>query len=381
MSFAAAISEHPVTAHAVGEVVGQVLEALDARPDLAFLFVTAPHAGALEDAAAVVEATLGAPVLVGCAAEAVAGPRREVEQSAAVSLWAGAGFSAQAVRVDPAGHLRTVEGAPWGPAFAPEALLVVADPYGTDVDGFLRSVQERFPGLPVVGGLTSAARGPGGNRVALGSRVFSQGGAGAFVASCGLSTLVSQGCRPVGRPWAVTRAERNMVYELAGQPALARLMTMATEELGTAEVALVNRGGLHIGVVIDEHQEEFGPGDFLVRNVLGADRSVGAIAVDAELEIGSTVQFQLRDGPAADRELRLLAAGRRAEAALLFTCNGRGTRMFHRPDHDAAVLADLWDNPALAGMSAAGEIGPVGGRNFLHGFTASVALFDSSHRG
>jgi len=391
MHLAAALSEHPVTAHATGEVIGQVLERAPGGPaapttpvDLAVVFVTAPHAGALEDAATAVQATLDPHVIIGCGAESVAGPGREVEQTAAVTLWAAWGLPCEALFMAPG-----EEGLPLAPPpFRPEGLVLLADPFSFDAEVFFAGVERDRAGLPIVGGMASAAQGPGGNRLVVaggavaGVRVVDRGAVGAWLGpGAGLQPVVSQGCRPVGRPWAVTRAEGNIVYELAGRPALERLTEMAQRDLDEREVALVNSGGLHIGRVVDEHRATFGPGDFLVRNVLGADRAVGAIAVNDAYEVGATVQFHLRDAASADDDLKALMAGRRARGALLFTCNGRGTRLFRRPHHDASVVGDALGGAPVAGLFAAGEFGPVGGRNFLHGFTASVALFGTGAAG
>jgi small ligand-binding sensory domain FIST len=189
-----------------------------------------------------------------------------------------------------------------------------------------------------------------------------------------VETVVSQGCRPFGDPLVVTKAENNLIVELAGRPALERLVAQAHHALSEQEVSLLEMGGLHVGRVIDEHRERFERGDFLVRNVIGADRRLGALAVNDMMPVGVTVQFHLRDARTADEDLRLMLDGRRADGALVFTCNGRGTRMFEEPHHDVRVLADLLGGLPTAGFFAAGEVGPVGGRNFLHGFTASVAL-------
>jgi small ligand-binding sensory domain FIST len=176
----------------------------------------------------------------------------------------------------------------------------------------------------------------------------------------------------------ITKAERNVIYELAGEPALERLLEMVKAGMSERDIALINQG-LHMGLVIDEHKAEFGRGDFLVRNVLGADQTNGAIAVGDVVEVGTTVQFHVRDAESADEDLRQLLDDREANGALLFTCNGRGTRLFPEPNHDAEVVGDLLHEPPLAGFFAAGELGPVGGRNFLHGFTASLALFEDRH--
>jgi small ligand-binding sensory domain FIST len=177
----------------------------------------------------------------------------------------------------------------------------------------------------------------------------------------------------------VTRAERNVIYELAGQPALERLLEMARDGMPERDIQLINQG-LHVGLVLDEHKVDFGRGDFLIRNVLGADRTNGAMAVGELVDVGATVQFHVRDAASADEDLRELLAFRHADGALLFTCNGRGTRLFDQPDHDAGVVSDLLGGPPLAGFFAAGELGPVGTRNFLHGFTASVVLFTERDR-
>jgi small ligand-binding sensory domain FIST len=388
--FAAALSTHPITAHAVGEVAGQVLEQLGPHPDLVLLFVTRPHAGALEDAASAVRHLLSPTVLLGCAAESVVGPGLEIEDEPAVSLWAGIIGPVAPIRLSAAslgagsgahtGDPPRLIGWPDALPFDPQALIVIGDPYTFPVDALFADLAERYPlsvpPLPVLGGMASAARGPGGNRLALDDRIHTSGAVGAVIGpGTRLSTVVSQGCRPIGRPLVVTRSERNIVYELAGQPALERLLEMARAGMSERDISLINRG-LHLGLVIDEHKAEFGRGDFLVRNVLGADQDNGAMAIGDIVEVGTTVQFQVRDADAADEDLRELLAPRTADAALLFTCNGRGSRLFDEPNHDAGVVSEALDDPPVAGFFAAGELGPVGGRNFMHSFTASLALFE-----
>jgi small ligand-binding sensory domain FIST len=378
MPFAAAISQHPLSAHAAGEVVGQVLESLGTAPDVAFLFVTPPHAGALEDIAAVVRSVLAPSVLVGCAAESVVGPSTEVEQTAAVSLWAGRTGSVQPVELTWDQGASTPSGWPIQMAVEPRAVVLLADPFSFDAEALLAWAERELPGVPIVGGYASAARGPGGNRLCMGARVRTDGAVGVILGSgVSVATVVSQGCRPVGRPWVVTKADDGLIYELGGRPALERLLELV-DGLTDVDQRMINRGGLNLGRVIDEHKAVFGRGDFLVRNVLGADRANGAIAVSDAVDTGTTVQFHLRDQLTADEDLRTLLADASAQGALLFTCNGRGRRLFSRPHHDAAVLAEALDGAPVAGFFAAGELGPVGGRNFLHGFTASMALLQRS---
>jgi small ligand-binding sensory domain FIST len=195
-----------------------------------------------------------------------------------------------------------------------------------------------------------------------------------------LRSVVSQGCRPIGRPLLITKAQRNMLQELSGKPALARFSELYPT-LTPQEQELV-RGGLHVGRVINEYQDRFGRGDFLVRNVVGADRDSGTLVLGDFVRVGQTVQFHVRDAESADEDLReLLSAAHHSETArpagaLLFTCNGRGTRLFDAPHHDAACIAKVWPELPVAGFFAQGEIGPIGGRNFLHGFTASMLLVE-----
>jgi len=381
MPFASAISEHPLTAHAVGEAVGQVLETIGPHPDVVMIFVTQPHAGALEDTAATVRSVLEPTVLIGCASESVVGTGREVEGGPAVSVWAGTFGPAIGLRLTAHQSDEGIgfDGLPDVVPFVPSALLLLADPYSFPPDEFFAALDERHPGLPVVGGMASGARGYGGSRLTLDGTVLVDGAVGVLLGpGVRVHTVVSQGCRPIGVPYVVTSSEGQMIRELAGRPALARLDELANT-LTPQDIQVINRTSLHLGRVIDEHKPTFDRGDFLVRSVLGGDRANGAIAVGDVVEVGTTVQFHIRDAGSAHEDLTDLvgeaAATASFESALLFTCNGRGRHLFGTPNHDAGVLTDLLGPVPTAGMFAAGELGPVGGGNFMHGFTASIALF------
>jgi small ligand-binding sensory domain FIST len=378
MPFAAALSQHPLATHAVGEVTGEVLERLGPGPDLAVLFASADHVGAMEDIAGAVQSLLAPRALIGATAGSVVGGGREVEDQPALSLWAGHVGSATPLRLSAArqGDGVVIAGFPPADALPADAaaLLVLADPFSFPVEVLLAGLRDQLGlELPVVGGLASAARGPGGNRLVLGSEVVSDGAVAVVLGGVEVSTVVSQGCRPVGDPMTVTASDRHVIHELAGRPALDRVEELV-QSLGPADLTLVQQG-LHVGRVIDEHKIDFARGDFLIRNVLGADRQARAVAVGDEIDVGDTVQFQVRDADSADEDLRALMAGGGGDAALLFTCNGRGSHLFGAPDHDAGIVSDALGGAPVAGMSCAGELGPVGGRSFLHGFTASVVLF------
>jgi small ligand-binding sensory domain FIST len=379
VDFAAALSEHPVAATAVGEVIGDVLERFGAEPDLACLFVTAPHTGALEDIAGAVDRLLHPRVLVGATANAVVGGARGVEDDPGLSLFAarlGGGLTAVRLTAEQTLDGWVVAGLDHAAASRAGTLLLVPDPFSFPVDAFLAELRRDHPHLGVLGGMASAARGPGGNRLVLDGELVNHGAVGVLLEGVTVATVVSQGCRPIGQPLIVTRAERTAIYELAGRPALERLLELV-DALGPDERTLASRG-LHLGIVVDEHQATFDRGDFLVRGVLGADRDAGAVVVGDEVPVGATVQFHVRDAGTAGEDLAGLLAGHTAAGGLLFTCNGRGRAMFGDPHHDAAIVQDAIGPLPLAGMFCAGELGPIGGRNAVHGFTASVALFEGA---
>jgi len=375
--FASALSLHPVPAHAVGETAGEVLEQLQAEdPDLLVCFASPHFVGALDDMVHAMRNLLDPRVLLAFTTGAVVGDAREVEDGPGLAVFAArlpdARLTPVSLRVEETPDGASVVGWP-DLGGAPETLLLLADPFTFPLDSFLRRLNDDRPGLTVVGGYASAATRPGGNRLALDDRVVAEGAVGVLLEGTAVRAVVSQGCRPVGQPLVVTRSDGNFIQELAGRPALDRLRELA-ESVSDDERALLQRG-LHLGIVVDEHQADFGRGDFLVRNVIGADRDTGAIAVGDRVAVGQTVQFHVRDAAAADEDLRALLTGAEGDGVLLFTCNGRGRHLFGTPDHDAGLIAELLGPLPAAGGFCAGEIGPVGGRNFLHGFTASLALF------
>ena len=379
-AFASALSQHPIATQAVGEAAGEILERLDGEGcDLAVCFASTHHVGAFEDIGPALRNILEPQVLVGGTAVAVAGGAHEIEENPALTVFAarldGAALTPVTLRVQETPDGAALTGWPSLGDRPPASLLLFADPFTFPVDAFLQRVNRDLPGLQIIGGLASSAGSPGGNRLELDDPVVDEGAVGVFVdgGSIEVRTLVSQGCRPIGRPYVVTRAEQNLIEELGGKPAIERLQELAGA--ASEEERELLRGGLHVGLVVDEHKAEFGRGDFLVRNLLGADESSGALAVGEQVSVGQTVQFHVRDAGAADEDLREMLTGVDADAALLFTCNGRGRHLFTVPDHDAGMVENLLGPIPLAGAFCAGEIGPVGGRNFLHGFTASLALF------
>jgi len=389
--FAAALSTAPDAPQAMEEICRAAGEKLGAEPSLGLLFASPHHAEALEAVAAGVVERLSPGCLLGCTGESIVGNAREIEEAPAMALWLAAlpdaSIAPMHLQFEKTAEGPTVVGWPhdlpdaW-PAGA--AMIVLGEPFSFPADWLLERLNEDRPGVPVVGGMASGAHAPGGNRLVLNRQVLDRGAVAAMVhGPVRIQTVVSQGCRPVGRAFVVTKAEQNVILELSGKPPLAQLQEVF-DALPPADQRLVQQG-LHVGRVINEYQDQFQRGDFLVRNCIGADRNTGALAIGDYVRPGQTVQFHVRDAQTADEDLReLLREARQpsaAEGALLFTCNGRGTRMFDQADHDAGMLAELLGGIPTAGFFAQGELGPIGGKNFVHGFTASMALFSASDVG
>lgn len=385
-------------ARAAEAATRQALEPLDGqRPDLVCVFASSADPVAVVDPDAVADLPervltgSGARHLIGCVAGGVMGGSRGVEDASAVSVWAGVlpgarlrTFSLEAVR---ANESLAVVGLP-EPGDDDEVAVLLADPYSFPADGFVERSNDLLAGLPIVGGLAAGPFGPGSTRLFLDGRAVRRGAVGVLLGGpVAARPVVSQGCRPVGPTMVVTRAEGNVVLELAGTPALTKLEQIVAA-LDPGEQAMVS-GGLLIGVAMNEYAEEHERGDFLIRGLLGADRDRDALVVGDLVEVGRTVRFQVRDAAAADEDLRQLLDRFRRESglasvdgALLFSCNGRGASMFAPAtfggaDHDVRAVHRLLAPSGVAGFFAAGEIGPVGGRNHLHGFTASILAFGS----
>ena len=384
---AAALSTNANTSAAVREVCEVARESLGGPPDLALAFFSTHHVACADRLAAEACELLGTSCLLGTCGESIVGTGREVEEEPALSLWLARWPGATITPM----HLefeRTPEGGAldgWPDQLAgewPEGsfLILLGDPFTFPTDFLLERMNEDRPGVSVIGGMASGSHEPGGNRLILGGQTMAEGAIAIHVSGpVRMRTVVSQGCRPIGKPLVVTKAERNVIHELGGKPALVQLREIF-DALPTREQRLVQTA-LHVGRVVSEYQERFEQGDFLVRNVIGIDSSSGAVAIGDYIRPGQTVQFHVRDQEAADAELKQLLAGAATKnpsphGGLLFTCNGRGTRMFSQPHHDAEAISRAFGPLPIAGLFAAGEIGPIGKQNFVHGFTASVGLFE-----
>jgi small ligand-binding sensory domain FIST len=360
-------------AHARDELAGDA-------PSLAVLLGSRAHTDRAAEVLDAVQEMLEPPTLIGCVAQTVVAGRREIEDEPAVAVWLASGLPAETFQLD---FVRTGSGGLLtGYRFdrtAHDLHLLLSDPYTFPASLLVEHLNTDLPGTTTVGGVVSGGRGSGGTRLFRDHDVLSSGLVGVRLPGVQVVPIVSQGCRPIGHPYIVTGAHDDVITELGGRPPLERLREIVAG-LPPDEQELVSNG-LQIGVVVDEHLASPGQGDFLIRGLLGADSSSGAIEIGEVVEVGATVQFQVRDAAGADKDLHLTIEralaqlSGRAIGALLFTCNGRGRRMFGVADHDASAIEDLLGGMPLAGFFAAGEIGPIAGRNALHGFTASMALF------
>lgn len=347
MGFVAALSVHPLAAHAAGEVVGRIIEQQAGPVDVAVLVVSGPHVHQLEQIAVVVRATLAPRCLVGASALGVVAGERAVVEQPAIALWAGRAPGARALRLPP--DLASADlddlGLDLGRAGGPATLAVLAGP-SFPLAASTALLRQRRPALAVVGGTVAAGVRPGDNKLVCDDEVVTAGAVAIVLDGDGAGLIVSRGFRPIGVPLVVTSADGPVVRELAGRPILDRLDEVLLV-LGDADAAAAGRS-LQLGQVVDEHRASFGPGDFVLRQVAAVDRTARTVTVDPPIAIGSTVQFLGQDAAGADQDLRAQLAGSSAAGALLFATAARG-ELFADPDHDAALVSTVVDGQATVG--------------------------------
>ena len=388
LKFHCAISDDESSDDATQRVIDESQAGLDADTDLAFLFFTAHHRDAAERIVERLWLELDAQCLVGCAAEGVIGADREIEREPGVALLTAA---VPGVRLHPF-HIAGEDA--WrdllsdgqalrdrfGAGEQTRAIIAFGDPFTTPVGQLFRALEDEIPGLPIIGGLASAARQPGQNILVRNDEIYDEGMVGVSLSGpIAVETIVSQGCKPIGSPMIITRSRDNIIEQLGGKPPLQMLREIVTDMSEADQQLLQN--GLMLGQAMSEYRDKFGRGDFVVRNIIDIDEGTGAVAVADYVKTGQTVQFHVRDAQTADEDLmRMLEPQQNAEPAaggLLFSCNGRGVNMFPKPCHDISIAQRTMPATPMAGFFAAGEFGPVGGKNFIHGHTASFALFRS----
>jgi len=391
MQCAVAVSLEAETPAAMTELCEKAADSLHGKSmDLAFLFFSNHHAEHIAGGLPQLRKRLNPGVMLGCSCQGIIGGTKEIETTPGMCLWFAhlpqthlvpfhLAFEQQDGRVAVTGWPKEMPR--FGVSSEAPTTLVLADPYSTPAAELLMLLSDRFPGAPAVGGLASSGHAPGQNRLLFNDQVVTSGTVGvAMTGAVKICTVVSQGCRPIGERFIITKAEGNIIHELGGMSALERLQEVF-EGLNQEDQQQA-RTKIMAGCAMDEYKQELGRGDFLIRGLVGVDRSSGSITLGDVAKEGQTVQFQLRDEKTASEDLNLLLAGVKGQhpgvdvnGALLFSCNGRGQRFFGRPNHDVTSLRDRIGEIPVGGFFAAGEIGPVGNMNFLHGYTASIALF------
>jgi small ligand-binding sensory domain FIST len=385
MNAASGISQRANWRDGLAEALTQTGPLRGGEADLLFLFASAAYADGFDRLLAEAAAATRARVLIGCSGQGVIGLAQEIEDEPALSLLAlrlpGAVLRpAHITQADVERYQRPEE---WhrltGTPQSVNTLFLFADPFTLDAERLLAVLSHAYPGVPLVGGMASGEPDRRQTHLFLNGDVRDHGAVAlALGGAYTVQTIVSQGATPIGEPWIITGADGQFIHTIARRPALEVL----AETLGglPAEMQARVRGNLLVGLAMDEYQQEFRRGDFLIRNLLGVDRDSGALVVSALPSVGQTVQFQIRDAAAADEDLHAMLGavtaiqGEQPVAALLCACNGRGVGLFGTPGHDARTLAERLGPIPVVGLFCNGEIGPVGSRNFLHGFTASIAL-------
>ena len=397
---ASGISDDEQTTEAIAEVIEALRDRLgEGAVDFVAIFATPHHRGSMDLIAERVQAELSPRIALGATAGGVLGSGFELESRPGLTMLAGRmpgaelrafchhDFDWPTVKDDPAAlreALLGIEAPPSDADTQTRAVLMFADPFTTPMVKLMPALNAALPGIPIIGGMASAAVEPGDNRLIYNDNVFDQGAVGMAISGpVQVDCIVSQGCRPIGDPGLITKAHKNLIQEIGRKPALAAVEAVASEA-DESERELLQHG-VFVGRVINEYKDHFGRGDFLIRNIIGADRNSGFIAISDFVRVGQTVQFHVRDTHTAEEDLRLLLQTQLlhdpAAGVLMCTCNGRGQNMFDKPNAESTIVREALGEVPIAGFFAAGEIGPIGTDNFVHGFTAALAIFRPAAQG
>jgi small ligand-binding sensory domain FIST len=399
MRWSSALSERLPTDLAVADAASALRRDLEgAEPDLLLCFASPHHRVGFELLPEIIATQYPRALLLGCSAGGVIGAGREVEGRPALSLTAAClpGVRLTPLELPPTGLPKEGDAAAWrrlaGSEDPATHVLLLSDPFTGDADLIIAALDGAFPEGRRLGGLVSGARGPGEAALFLGRRTRRDGAvAVALSGNVAVDAIVAQGCRPIGQPQIITRCHDNVIEELTGGKPV-ELLRALHDTLPPRDQELF-RHSLFLGIEMRGDQVELAQGDFLIRNLLGIEPTLGSLLVGARVEPYQAVQFHLRDAQASADDLRArlaqYQAGRSAGAgdvagdpsigrphgALLFSCLGRGEGLYGVPDHDSGLFAAALGPVPLGGFFCNGEIGPVGAATFVHGYTSAFALF------
>jgi len=389
MLWSTALSDDPDLSSAVDTATAKLLSQVGGQPpDLVIAFLSESHRDRAETLPSLIEARLEGSMLIGCSAGGVIGDCHEIEEGPGLTLTGAIlpNVTLEPFHIDAASASRLSGGAAWNetlavPASENPVFLLIAEPFSTDIEPVLESLDRCYPGSAKIGGLASGAKNPGEAFLYLRRTTHDSGLAGiALHGDVAAETVVAQGCRPIGDPMFVTRAEGNLLYEIDGhQPSKVLRALMESCDESDRQLA---RHSLFLGLAMRGERERYAQGDYLIRNIVGFDPESEAIAVAANLQGNSVVQFHLRDADASAADLESMLSGYATRkdrmhpaGALLFSCLGRGRHLYGEPNHDSRVFRRYMGNVPLGGFFCNGEIGPVQGRTFLHGYTSAFGLF------
>ena len=359
----------------------------DRAPDLVLLFASPVFSESFAELVWETRQRTGAGTLLGCAASGFLANGAELEHRPGLALvvfWLpGAILHPIRLHQEHVALLREPErwvAATGTPPDRINAWLLFAEPYRIDVQAVIQGIEHLHPGATIVGGLSSGNTQERQTAIFFDDHVYDEGGVALAIGGpYRLLPFVSQGCGPIGETWTITQTDRNALLAISNRPVLDVLHdTLASLPESRRQQAMSR---LVVGFAADEYRDEFHRGDFVVRGVIGIDQERGAIVIGGMPRVGQTIQFHLRDARAADVDLHQTLADARAAtrdcalvAGILCTCNGRGTSLFNTPNHDAAAVQAAFGDMPVAGLFCAGEIGPLGERTVLHGFTATLGL-------
>ncbi len=389
MLFASALTTEKDFKDAINNLTTQINYQMGDRSiDLAVIYISPHFKTNATEIGKSLRTSLKARIFIGCSADGVIETNEEIEDAQAISLFTASmpGVELKPFSLNHSDWGKTLENKDSFNKTIPysedtKLFMLLADPFTAPMDDVLRSFNQFHPGIPIIGGIVSGSRGPGQSILFFNDQVFNTGAVGiTFSGTFEADIIVSQGCRPIGDPFIVTEAKDNVVVSLDGMPPLACLQNLFPQ-LPLEEQELLQKG-LFLGIAVDPEKELFGRGDFLIRGVISIDDQTGAMTIGDYINKNDIVQFHVRDARTAKEDLELLLTPQKfvapPQGALLFSCNGRGTHLYDHPNGDISTIQKALGKVNLSGFFCAGEIGPIGGKNFLHGFTASMVLFRSN---
>ena len=376
------------TATELHKILTDLSKEVSGQWDIGFLFISGFNEESTKLIADHVRDTLAPDALIGCAGYGVIGSGKEVEDSASVSLLLGRlpGVRCMPFYLDQSLYENLTSAEEWYdlmdvyPNEKPK-FVVFTESTNTAMNTFLEGINMSYPNSPVVGALTGVDNNPRQNLFIYNQKYYAQGLLGVcLMGNIHVETIVSQGCRPVGDTYIVTQAEDNVIYELAGRPFYEVLEDVIND--ATERDQKLAQDAIFVGIAMNEYKHRMKQGDFIIRLLMAIDDESGAGIITDSIQVGQTVRFHVRDPVSADLDLKAMLREHKNElvrlapkGGLIFSCSARGQELFGTQNHDTGLLNEYLGNIPVAGFFSAGELGPVYGKNYLHGVSSCIALF------